>query len=122
MLTEAANDVRRVLRVLATERKRFYFVVFLCALGGIVELVGVGTLYPFLSLLAKPELIETNQTLHYLYQHGNFHSVEQFMLWSGWTALIVFFCASLFLFLKNAYITRFCVSQTARVSIRVLKA
>ena len=122
MLADAANDVRRVLRVLATERKRFYFVVFLCALGGMVELVGVGTLYPFLSLLAKPELIETNQTLQYLYQSGNFQSVEQFMLLSGWTALVVFFCASLFLFLKNAYITRFCVGQTARVSVRVLTA
>ena len=114
--------MRRVLRVLAADRKRFYFVVSLCALGGLVELIGVGTLYPFLSLLAKPELIDTNNVLRSLFSYGQFQSVERFMLWSGWIALIVFFLASVFLFFKNAYITRYCVMQNARVSVKMLEA
>jgi ABC-type multidrug transport system fused ATPase/permease subunit len=87
-----------------------------------VELVGVGTLFPFLSLLAKPDLIESNALLHSVYALGGFESVHQFLLWSGSVALGVFFLATVFLFLKNAYITRFCVRQTARVSVKMLEA
>ena len=114
--------VRRALKVLAADKRRFYFAVLLCIVGGAVELVGIGTLYPFISLLAKPELIETNDTLRFLFAYGQFQSVQSFLLWSGWLALISFFLATVFLFLKNAYIARFCVGQAARVSVRMLEA
>lgn len=122
IFSDVSEAVRRAVGVLAADKSHFYFAVFLCVLGGAVELVGVGTLYPFLSLLAKPELIKTNTFLRVLFEYGQFRSVDQFLLWSGWLALIVFFLASLFLFLKNAYITRFCVYQNSRVSVRVLEA
>lgn len=116
------QGVRSAVRVLAVDRSRFYVAVFLCILGGGVELVGVGTLYPFLALLNKPSLIETNDVLRFLFTHGRFETVDQFLLWSGWLALVVFFLANVFLFLKNAYITRFCVHQNSRVSVRLLEA
>ena len=117
-----STDVRRVLNVLAADRKRLYFAMFLCVLGGIVELIGVGMLLPFLSLLARPQLIESNEVLRFLYSYGQFQSINHFLLWSGWLALIAIFFATVFLFLKNAYIAWFCVGQTARVSVRMLES
>jgi ABC-type multidrug transport system fused ATPase/permease subunit len=122
IFADVSQAVRSAVRVLAADRGRFYFVVFLCILGGGVELVGVGTLYPFLSLLNKPDLVKTNDALRFLFEYGQFQSVDRFLLWSGWLALIVFFLANFFLFLKNAYITRFCVHQNSRVSVNLLEA
>jgi ABC-type multidrug transport system fused ATPase/permease subunit len=122
IFTDVFHGSQRAIRVLAADRGRFYFVVFLCILGAAVELVGVGSLYPFLSLLSKPDLVRANDILRFLYEFGEFQSIETFLLWSGWLALITFFLANVFLFLKNAYITRFCVYQNSQVSVKLLEA
>ena len=126
MKTKNSYNIFTVLKlsfgVLAVDRKRFNFAVFLCVIGGAFELVGVGTLYPFLALLSKPELIETNEILHSVYNYFQFENVTDFLLLSGWIALIIFFIATLFLFFKNAYIIRFCTRQNSQVSVRMLEA
>lgn len=122
MFADIRSAMRGATKVLAAEKAKFYFAVFLCILGGVVELAGVSTLFPFLGLLANPKLIETNDVLRFLFTHGRFQTVDRFLLWSGWLALIGFLVTTLFLYLKMAYITRFCVGQTSRVSVRMLDA
>ena len=122
MFNDLLEAISRALRVLSADKKRFKLAVLLCILGGGVELIGVGTLYPFLSLLAKPELIQTNSILQHLFEWGGFRSANHFLIFLGWSTLFFFLGASLFLFVKNVYITRFCLAQTARVSVRMLEA
>lgn len=122
MFLNTYHTLRSATGILANDKGKFYFAVFLCILGGAVELVGVGTLYPFLALLSKPKLIETNAALQYLYTSLNCQSPSQFLFWSGCAGLLSVFVASLFMYLKMAYIIRFCVGQTARISVRLLDA
>lgn len=122
IFAETRDTIRRAIRVLSKDKTRFYFAVLLCFLGGIVELVGVGTLYPFLALLSKPTLIETNVILQFLYTSLQFENINNFLFCSGLLALFAVFFASLFMYLKIAYIIRFCVGQTARISVRLLDA
>lgn len=122
IFADIRGTIRRAIWVLSEDKSRFYFAVLLCILGGTVELVGVGTLTPFLALLAKPKLIETNDVLRFLYTSLQFQSVNQFLFWSGWLALFAVLFASLFMYLKIAYITRFCIGQTARISVKLLDA
>lgn len=122
MFVNTYRTLRDAIRILSDDKGKFYFAVLLCLLGGAVELVGVGTLYPFLALLAKPQLIASSVILHWLYQTLGFSSAAQFLFWSGCAALVAVFFASLFMFMKMAYITRFCVGQTARISVRLLDA
>lgn len=122
MVADVSYALRAALLGLAADRWRFYFAVFLCVLSSLVELIGVGTLYPFLSLLTKPEIVQSNPFLLWAYEYGGFTSIGNFMLWCGWSALAAFFLANLLLFFKNAYIIQFCVGQTARVSIRLLRS
>ena len=66
MIFEDTRDtIRRAIRVLSKDKTRFYFAVLLCFLGGLVELVGVGTLYAFPAMLAKQSLI----ALNYVHTH-----------------------------------------------------
>jgi ATP-binding cassette, subfamily B, bacterial PglK len=122
IFSDTRDSIRRAIRMIYEDKSRFYFAVFLCILGGGVELFGVGTLSPFLALLANPKLIESSAILRYLYAALQFQSADQFLLWSGWMALFAVFFASLFFYFKNAYIIRFCVGQTARISVKLLDA
>ncbi len=122
MFSDIAVTAKLAIRVLAKDRARFIGALALCAAGGAIELAGVGTLYPFLSLLARPELIETNSLLHSLYGLGGFASARGFMIAAGCVALAFFCLASLFLFIKSAFITRYCVSQASNISTRLLDA
>ena len=108
------------LRILAADKGRFYIAIVLCVLGGGIELVGVGSFYPFLALLTRPELIESNSVLRFFFQFGEFDSVERFLQYLGTLALFTFFFATAFLYLKSAYVIRFCVGQTTEISVRLL--
>lgn len=121
MFTDIRSTVRQAILVLAKERRQFSGVLLLCAVGGVLELVGVGTLFPFLSLLTRPELVEQNEFLHALYRLGDFSSTRNFMILIGSLALIFFLLANVFLFIKNAYITKYCLGQSARISARLLE-
>jgi ABC-type multidrug transport system fused ATPase/permease subunit len=122
IFAEFRNAMQSAAKVLAAERGRLYFALFLCILGGAVELVGVSTLFPFLALLVNPKLIQTNNVLRFLFVHGGFQSTDRFLLWCGWLALVAFFVTILFQFLRTTYVTRFCVEQTSRVSVSMLDA
>ncbi len=120
MFADILITARRAIRVLAADRRKLRIAILLCIIGGGVELVGVGTLYPFLSLLTRPELIERNELLNAAYIQTGFKDINLFLMLLGGISITFFFLANVFLFLKNAYITRFCISQTARVSSRLL--
>lgn len=122
IFSDTRDTFRSAFRVLSEDKGKFYFTVSLCILGGGVELLGVGTLYPFLALLSKPQLIETNTALKYLYAALGFQSTSQFLFWSGSAGLFAVFVASLFMYLKMAYIIRFCIGQTTRISVKLLDA
>lgn len=120
MMSDTCSTIRQVVAMLAHDKGRFYFAVFLCIVGGVVELVGVGTLFPFLALLSKPHLIESNKILQIIYTTLAFTDTNSFLIFSGVAALLAFLFSTTFMFLKTAYLTRFCVSQSTRISVRLL--
>jgi len=120
LLLNIYRTIKRVISILAHDRKYFYIAVFLSVFGGVVELIGVGTLYPFLALLAKPELVESNAVLKFLFDYGQFGDVRSFLVFFGGVALVTLLFSTWFMYYKHSFITRFCVGQTTFVSVRML--
>lgn len=122
MFADVIEIIKKAFQVLAEERGKFFWALLLCVVAGGVELVGVGTLYPFLSLISKPELVKTNAILAFVYDSGGFTDIRVFLVWSGCFALVCFTGANLFLLYKNAYLVRYCIAQMARVSTCLLES
>lgn len=122
MFNDIAIVFKQALEILSKERWKFFSVVILCIAAGAVELFGVGTLYPFLSLITRPELVQTNPTVSAIYDYFGFADTRQFLIFSGVVALVSFTASNLFLLFKNAYLVKYCITQMARVSTSLLES
>ena len=58
------------------EKKRALQLLFLMILMAFLEVLGVGSIMPFLSVLGNPETIETNKYLNAVYTFLNFENKD----------------------------------------------
>lgn len=70
------------------EKRSGILLLLLTALKGFSDTVGVASILPFLSVLAQPELVETNPYASLMYEAFGFTSVENFLFALG--LLIIF--------------------------------
>ena len=75
------------------EKRQLIFVFLAMLLMGFVEVVGVGSISPFMSVVTNPDLIKTNHYLKLVYSALKFESTKDFIFALG-TAVIVFLAIS----------------------------
>ncbi|PIP83004.1 MAG: hypothetical protein COR54_11905 [Elusimicrobia bacterium CG22_combo_CG10-13_8_21_14_all_63_91] len=107
--------------VIPGQRRQFALLLGVSLMGGFVELLGVSTVYPFLSLLAKPSLVREQEILSVLFRRGGYVTERAFIFDLGVVAVCCFLFANLFLYFKNALLIRFSYSQMSRLSVNLLK-
>jgi len=117
-------DILRKFREILNPRERrsalLLFVLILCT--GVMEAMGVASIMPFLSVLAKPEVIRENSYLASIYQQLNFSSTNTFLLFLG-MAVIFVVVTSLSLSAVTQYaIVRFTQMRNYSLSTRLLQA
>ena len=71
------------------EKKRAMLLLFLMILMAFLEVLGVGSIMPFLSVLGNPETIETNKYLNAVYNYFNFEDKDSFLIFLGLFALFM---------------------------------
>ena len=69
------------------EKNRFYILLFLMILMSFLEIIGVGSIAPFLSVLANSDTIETNYYLYSIYNYLNFQDKKSFLIFLGLSSL-----------------------------------
>ena len=70
------------------ERRIFAFVVAVMLLMGVTQLVGIGALFPFITLLADPDQLQQNGLLSRAYDAFGFESSRSFLVFVGGVALL----------------------------------
>lgn len=120
-MTKQSVSAKIFRHVIPNGRGRFAAVMAASLLGGFVELAGVTSIFPFLSLLAHPELSRTQPLLRRLYEAGGFADDRSFIFAVGAAAIACFILANVYLFLKNAAVTRFAIAQTGGLAARLLR-
>lgn len=87
----------KVIRLLAPrERRRFIAVLFMALLMGLVEIIGVGSIMPFIAVAANPDSIFTTPVLKAIYEFFGFQSTRWFLVSLGAAMLI-------FVIIRNAF-------------------
>jgi len=54
-----------------------------------LEMLGVASVLPFMSLMAAPELITTNETLNKVFTLGGFTNVRSFIIGTGIAVIVL---------------------------------
>jgi ABC-type multidrug transport system fused ATPase/permease subunit len=107
------------------EKRQLIFVVFAMLIMGVIELVGIGSIGPFISIVSNPAIIHTNSYLNWAYIYFNFHSDRNFVVFSGITVIAVLFLSNFFLacvnFIINYYTGKRRHSMTMRLFEKYLR-
>lgn len=90
MKTDETNPIRQILSLLSPkERRRLLFLCCGIVFLALVEVVGVGSIGPFLAVVTNPPMIHSNPYLLWAYETFGFSSEAQFVIALG-CAVIVF--------------------------------
>lgn len=116
------NSIRQVLAMFSpAERLRFLGVLAAMLLMGILQMVGVGVVLPFVSLLSNADHVHSNAFLQWLYNALGFTSVNSFLILIGSTLLVVLVASNAVIALTLWLMLHFTWGVQKRISVRLLR-
>ncbi len=104
------ESYKKIFEILSgRERKQFYWLIALTIMMGLVDVLGVASIMPFLAVVANPDVIETNEILNTLYRITGGGGSQRFLIILGVAVFIVILTTTLFraaTFYALTYFTR----------------
>lgn len=104
----------------ARERKRLYILFIAMIISAFIEVLGIATIIPFLSLITNPNLIDSNQIIKWFYVTLNFQSHNSFFIFVGFIVLLFLIVTNISVLLTMWGITRFINMRQYTISKRLL--
>jgi len=116
------NFYKKVWNLLSKkDRKNSVFLLLLMILSSIFELVGLGMILPFLSIVGNPNIIKTNHYLNLLYNYYSFNKVADFILFIGILSFIAVLVSSLIKILTSFLKHRFVNFRRFSIGDRLIR-
>ncbi len=114
---------RKILRILTPHERRRLILVFFGVTGAaLLEVVGVASILPFLSVVGEPEMIQDNALLNWLFTTFGFTSVNRFLLFLGFIVLVVLVTSNVVRAVVHWALFRFSWMRNHSLSRRLLSA
>jgi len=104
----------------AREKTRGVIVLILAIIMALFEVAGVASVLPFLSVLANPSLIESNEFLNFLYTFSGISTVENFLFFLGFGAVVIIITAAVVRTLGQYALTRFAQMRRHSLASKLL--
>src|SRR3989338_5663856 len=106
--------------LIASERKKIYWVFLLIVMMAIFDVIGISSVFPFLSVLVNPEIIQTNYRLKWIYEKMQFTSRDNFFIFLGVCSFIMIVLSSGFRIWTQFVLLRFTWHKHYTISNRLL--
>ena len=103
------------------EKKKAILLLFLMILMAFLEVLGIGSIMPFLSVLGEPETIETNKYLNTIYRYLNFEDKGTFLMFLGVFALFMLLVSAIIRSVASYAKFRFTNLQRHSIGQKLLK-
>jgi len=115
------SDLRKLWAILTPgERRQTWLMMVLTILMALAETVGVVSVMPFLSVLARPDIVQENVALAWLYNRLNFDSDQQFITSLGLASITLVVGSSAFKTVTLHLVNRFTFLLRHSISARLL--
>lgn len=105
----------------SNEKKKTIILLFLMVLMAFFEVLGVGSIMPFLSVLGNPESIETNKYLNYIYIYLQFENKDFFLIFLGLFALFMLLLSAIVRSVASYAKFRFANLRRHSLGLKLLK-
>lgn len=103
------------------ERKKLLGLAIFVSAMSLLELVGVVSILPFMSVALNPEMIESNKYLALGYKFLSFDSKRNYLFFLGVVALVALFISNSIRAYSNYLLIKFAQMQTHFLGYRILK-
>jgi ABC-type bacteriocin/lantibiotic exporter with double-glycine peptidase domain len=103
------------------DKKRLVFVLFTLLLMGFIELIGIGSIGPFISVITDPNIIHTNTYLEKAYLYFNFDSDKAFVVALGIAVILVLIFSNVCLAATNFIIHYYSGQRRHSFSMRLFE-
>lgn len=114
--------IRKLLALFsADERRRLFGVIAAMLATGMLQVVGVGSVMPFVALLRDRSLIQEHAALTWVYESLNFASTDGFLVFVGASVLCLLVAGNAFIAFTVWLIARFAWANQRRLSTRLLR-
>jgi ABC-type bacteriocin/lantibiotic exporter with double-glycine peptidase domain len=118
----AAMNFKMILALLTRQEKRsLVFILLLLLVLGCIELVGVGSLGPFIAVVSNPGMIHSNSYLDAVYAWLNLESDNSFIILFGILVIIVLALSNVCLALINYILYRYSARRSHALAMRLLE-
>lgn len=104
----------------AHERKQILWLIVIMLLMSTLEILGIFSILPFMTLVANPNAIHSNKFLSSLYRSFDFHDNTTFLYFLGCTSMGLILFSNTFGFVSTRYMNRFIFSLDSSISERLL--
>lgn len=115
------SDLKKIWAILTRhERRRTVVMLVLVILMALAETVGVVSIMPFLSVLARPDMVQDNAALAWLYDKFAFNSDQEFITALGIASIVLVVGSSAFKTITLHLVNRFTFLLRHSISARLL--
>jgi ATP-binding cassette subfamily C protein len=130
LVTRPAHDRRMLVRKLlseihcvlgATYRRRVLLLVGGLSLIGVIEVLGIGSILPFLAVAGNPEVIQSNVELNRIFHALGFRDTQTFVVFLGAVSLLLVTLGNALNLAVAWAFTRFAIKQGQRISAFLLE-
>lgn len=116
------KNLKMLFKIFSSKDKYKLIIVFLGILfTGFWDIIGIGSIMPFISLASNPSLLEANKYLRFLYSYFNFKSVDDFLFVFGIVVASLLIISNLFRALVDYVIKRFAAIRQHDISLTLFK-
>jgi ABC-type multidrug transport system fused ATPase/permease subunit len=113
--------IRKLLSLLSPEeRRRGYFLLAMVVAMAILDMVGIASILPFMSVLSNPDVVVSNKYLAAVYREMNFSSAESFLAFLGLTVFVLLLFSTAFKALTTYSLLRFSQMREYSISRRLV--
>ncbi|WP_423062537.1 ABC transporter ATP-binding protein [Candidiatus Paracoxiella cheracis] len=103
-----------------SDRRFLLFLLSMMVLTAVIELMGIGSLFPYIKILGQQSIIHENHVLESIYQYFHFNNNNSFLVFAGIMIFIMIlfkglmsclnnYCQSKFTYQLNNRLTSFCL-------------
>jgi ATP-binding cassette, subfamily B, bacterial PglK len=104
------------------EKRRLWILLGAMAVMGLLEVIGVSSIFPFIAVVAKPETVQSHELLRAVYERIGFASPNRFLFFLGLVVLAALFATNLFAAFVSWLVLRFSHGLGHSISVRLLRA
>ena len=114
-------QLRRIYALLdVSQRRQLRWLLVAIVLTGLMEVVGISSIFPFMAVVARPESVQTNAAMLYVYNLFGFQSQYRFLFALGLVVLAITLLGNAIAAAMSAMMLRFGHRVGSDLAVRVL--